>query len=62
MDDSKWGSVNLDDDIPLDPENISEWYGVVSMVRGTFKGVGTLQIPTTRRQRNSMPIPSTSCF
>ena len=42
MDDSKWGSVNLDDDIPLDPENISEWYGVVSMVRGTFERCGHL--------------------
>jgi hypothetical protein len=40
VDDSKWGSVNLDDDIPLDPENISEWYGVVSLVRGTFESCG----------------------
>jgi len=40
MDDSKWGSVNLDDHIPLDPENISEWYGVLSLVRDTFESCG----------------------
>jgi len=42
VDDGKWGSVNLDDDIPLDPENISEWPGVVSLVRGTFQRCGHL--------------------
>src|SRR5262245_10678686 len=35
---SKWGQQDPDDDIPLDPENISEWYGVVSLVRSTFEG------------------------
>jgi hypothetical protein len=40
MGDGTWGSVNLDDDIPLDPENISEWYGVLNLVRRTFESRG----------------------
>lgn len=52
MDESKWGSVNLDDDIPLDPENVAEWYGVASVVQGMFESCGyrkdTYEVAPTR--------------
>jgi hypothetical protein len=37
----KWGHIDLDDDIELDPVNISEWYDVLSS-----KAMATLRIPT----------------
>jgi hypothetical protein len=42
MNDSKWGREDLDDDIPLDPENVSEWHGAVSLVYDTFEKCGHL--------------------
>jgi hypothetical protein len=62
MDDSEWGDVNLDDAIPLDPENISEWYGVASMVEDLLKGVDTITIPTSWLRSDLMPTPSRSYF
>jgi hypothetical protein len=43
MDDRKWGSVDPDDFIPLDPENVSEWYDVLSLVAHTFERAGYLE-------------------
>lgn len=42
MEDRKWGSVDPDDFIPLD-ENVSEWYDVLSLVRGIFERSGYLE-------------------
>jgi hypothetical protein len=43
MHDREWGSVDPDDFIPLDPENVSEWYDVLSLVAGTFERGGYLE-------------------
>jgi len=43
MEDRKWGSVDPDDFIPLDPENVSEWYDVLSLVANTFERGGYLE-------------------
>jgi hypothetical protein len=60
MNDSKWGSETPDDDIPLDPENLSEWHPVVSLVRGTFESCGhrkdTYDVAPTRFDAYSVNI------
>ena len=43
MDDGKWGNVDPDDFIPLDPENVSEWDDVLSLVADTFERGGHLE-------------------
>ena len=43
MPDRRWGSVDPDDFIPLDPGNQSEWYDVSSLVAATFERFGYLE-------------------
>jgi hypothetical protein len=43
MSHSKWGDVDLDDGIPLDPGNVSEWYAVLSLIESAFERNGHLE-------------------